>query len=113
MTAKQLDEIKQLIEMNNSSTIGINKTKLEFSKQIYKFSEKLVICTAIFTMYMIWETKDLSPLMYFIPAVFAEFSTATAFYYWKSKAENIAKYAKNGIIINENIEENHIERGDV
>ncbi len=48
-----------------------------------------------FTMYMIWETKDLSPLMYLIPAIFTETASSTGFYYWKARSENIRKIAKD------------------
>ncbi len=53
-----------------------------------------VLVTA-FTMYMIWETKDLSPLMYLIPAIFTETASSTGFYYWKARSENIRKIAKD------------------
>ena len=43
---------------------------------------------------MIEETKDLSPLAYLIPAIFAELATATGFYYSKAKAENRIKLRK-------------------
>ena len=48
-----------------------------------------------FTLVMVWRTLDLSPLSYLIPACFAEFATATGFYYSKAKAENKIKLMKS------------------
>jgi len=48
----------------------------------------------IFSMYMIWITRDLSPLNYLIPSVFAETAAATGFYFNKAKRENEIKLGK-------------------
>ena len=64
------------------------KPRFETSKVI------LFIVVTAFTLHMIEETKDLSPLAYLIPAVFAELATATGFYYSKAKAENRIKLRK-------------------
>lgn len=69
--------------------------KTEFSKRILIFAGAVTILVTAFTMYMIWETKDLSPLMYLIPAVFTETASSTGFYYWKAKGENVLKIARN------------------
>lgn len=69
--------------------------KTEFSKKICIFIGAVTVLVTAFTMYMIWETKDLSPLMYLIPAVFTETASATGFYYWKAKGENLQKIAKD------------------
>lgn len=49
----------------------------------------------VFTMAVVWKTGDTSPLAYLIPAIFAEFATATGFYYSKAKAENRIKLRKH------------------
>ncbi len=41
-----------------------------------------------YTLAVVWRTGDTSPLMYLIPAVFAELATATGFYYRKAEKEN-------------------------
>ena len=68
---------------------------MEFSKKIFIFVAAVTVIVTAFTMYMVWETKDISPLAYLIPAIFAEAGTGTAFYYWKSKAENQLKIARS------------------
>lgn len=73
----------------------IKKSKIEFSKKIFIFVAVVAIVVTAFTMYMVWETKDLTPLVYLIPAIFAETASATGFYYWKSKAENQLKIARS------------------
>lgn len=54
-----------------------------------------VVFITLFTCCMTWRTNDLSMLAYLIPAVFTEFATATGFYYWKAKNENVIKIGKN------------------
>jgi len=67
------------------------RTKMEFSKKIFIGVSIAAILVSIFTGVMVWRTNDLSPLMYLIPAVFAELATATGFYYNKAKSENKIK----------------------
>ena len=83
------------------------KKKMEFSKKIFVSVSIAASLVTIFTGIMIWRTNDLSPLMYLIPAVFAELATATGFYYSKAKAENKIKIQK-GL---ENPEEGGISDG--
>ena len=64
---------------------------MEFSKKIFIFVAVVTVVVTTFTMYMVWETKDISPLIYLIPAIFAEMGTGTAFYYWKARCENLKK----------------------
>lgn len=66
----------------------------EFSKRLLRAAALFTLIVTAFTLYMIWVTRDLSPLMYLIPAVFAELATATGFYYTKAKAENKIKLMK-------------------
>jgi len=67
------------------------KKRMEFSKKIFIGVSIATISVAIFSMYMMYKTNDLSPLSYLIGSVFTEFATATGFYYWKAKNENIIK----------------------
>lgn len=73
--------------------LGTNK--MEFSKKIFTGVTIGVIIVTLFVMYMVWETKDASPLSYLIGGAFAELATATGFYYNKAKAENLNKYGGN------------------
>jgi len=68
--------------------------KKEFSKVIIIGVGAVTGVVTAFTLVMVWRTKDLSPLAYLIPAVFAELATATGFYYSKAKAENRIKLRK-------------------
>lgn len=63
-----------------------------------EFSKKLLyvifFATAVvigFTLYIVIQTGDTSPLHYLIPALFTEVSVATGFYYWKARRENEIK----------------------
>lgn len=75
----------------------VTKRKLEFSKKIFIGVTIMTIIVTLFTLIMIWRTNDLSPLMYLIPAVFAEMGAATGFYFNKAKAENEIKLAKGNL----------------
>lgn len=79
----------------------MKKPKTEFSKKIFIFVAAVTVVVTAFSLYMVWETKDLSPLTYLIPAIFAETGTGTAFYYWKARCENLKKmemeYKKEGL----------------
>lgn len=70
------------------------KKKTEFSKLIMLVVGAVTVIVTAFTLYMVWKTQDLSPLGYLIPAVFAELSVGTGFYYSKAKAENKIKLRK-------------------
>ena len=69
----------------------IRKRKFEFSKLILLVVGVFTAIITIFTLRIVENTGDTSPLAYLIPAVFAELATATGFYYWKAKAENRIK----------------------
>lgn len=73
----------------------MKKKKKEFSKIILICVAIVALLVIIFACVMIAITKDLSPLSYLIPAVFAEMATGTAFYYSKAKAENEIKITKS------------------
>ena len=82
---------KELLKILNKST----KKRMEFSKKIFIGVSISTLSVAIFSMYMMYITKDLSPMSYLIGAVFAEFATATGFYYWKAKNENVIKIGES------------------
>ena len=68
--------------------------KLEFSKLIMLTVGAVTILVTAFSLVMMAITGNLEPLAYLIPAVFAELSVGTAFYYSKAKAENRIKLRK-------------------
>ena len=68
--------------------------KIEFSKIIIVSVGAVVLVITAFTMSMVYETKNLEPLVYLIPAVFGVFGTAVGFYYSKAKRENEIKLRK-------------------
>lgn len=70
------------------------KKKVEFSKLIMLVVGAVTVIVTAFTLFMVCKTQDLSPLAYLIPAVFAELSVGTGFYYSKAKAENRIKLRK-------------------
>lgn len=65
--------------------------KTEFSKKILIVIAISTILIVIFSLIVVWKTKDTSPLAYIIPAVFVELATATGFYYRKAQKENELK----------------------
>ena len=76
------------------------KQRLEFSKKIIIAAGALNFIVIMFSLYMIWKTENLEPLVYLIPSTAAEVATGTGFYYAKAKAENKIKLMKeNGIPI--------------
>lgn len=70
------------------------KKKVEFSKVIILVVGAVTFIVTAFTLFIVTKTGDTSPLAYLIPAVFAEFATATGFYYSKAKSENQIKLRK-------------------
>ena len=81
--------------------------KIEFSKFIFWAVFVLVVGVTVFACALMWRTSDTSALAYLIPAVFAEFATATGFYFWKAKNENRIKLLKKYDL---KIEKEDIER---
>ena len=69
-----------------------NKKKKEYSKIVVAIV--LLFCTVVtvFSMFLMWITKDTSALAYLIPSVFAETGAVISFYLKKSERENISKY---------------------
>ena len=68
--------------------------KMEFSKKIFIFVSFITISVTAFSLILMWRFGDLSAMAYLIPSVFAEFATATGFYYWKARTENKIKLMK-------------------
>ncbi len=66
-------------------------TGITFSKKILYGTTIVVLVLTLFTLIMVWLTKDLSILNVLIPSWFTQFSVATGFYYNKAKAENLIK----------------------
>ena len=68
-----------------------HERKREFSKVILIYAAVINSIVIFSTVYMVFVTRDLSPLCYLIPAVAAEVATGTGFYYNKAKVENRIK----------------------
>lgn len=77
------------------------KQKVEFSKLIFIGVTIATVIVTIFSLILMWVTKDTSALAYLIPAIYGELISATGFYYNKAKAENQLKitlaYKKHGL----------------
>lgn len=85
-----VDSVVRIMEANEKPS----KKRIEFSKLIFVIVASLTILITFFTLYIIVDTKDTTPLAYLIPAIFSELGVATGFYYAKSKAENVIKIGK-------------------
>ena len=68
--------------------------KFEFSKIIVVIVSAMTLGVVAFTIYMVYETKNLDPLNTLITVVFGAFATTTGFYYSKAKIENRIKLRK-------------------
>lgn len=87
-----IDENRQLMkELGELKAAAAAKKKVEFAKLIFWIVSALTVSVTVFSCRMIWITMDTSALAYLIPAVFAEMTAATAFYYTKAKVENKIK----------------------
>lgn len=64
----------------------------ETSKILLIISDIFSGITIIGTFAAVFEIRDISPLIYLIPGVFALSSIAHGFYFWKAKAENLHKF---------------------
>ena len=64
---------------------------LEFSKIILAVVALTTIAVCVVSFILMWKLQDLSALSYIITGIFAELASATGFYYWKARAENIIK----------------------
>lgn len=68
--------------------------KIEFSKKIFYMVSTLAVIVIVYSMALMWYTKDSSALAYLIPSVLGEMGCATAFYFNKAKMENKIKLSK-------------------
>lgn len=69
--------------------------KMEFSKKILIVVSIATLLIVVASFVLMWRTMDLSPLSYIITGIFAELASATGFYYWKAKNENMVKLTKD------------------
>jgi len=67
------------------------KRRREFSKVILTTITVATCVVVALSFVLMFKTMDLSPLAYIIPGCFAELASATGFYYWKAKNENMIK----------------------
>ena len=67
------------------------KKKAEFSKVIIASVSIATALVVIASFVLMFIYGDLSPLTYIIGGCFAELASATGFYYWKAKNENMIK----------------------
>ena len=73
------------------------KKKFEFSKAIFIYIAIMFTIVIIFSMVLMWVTKDTTAVAYLIPAVGGLMATTVGFYSWKAKAENILKIKQNTV----------------
>lgn len=67
---------------------------MEFSKKILIFSGAVTIILTALTVWMSLKYLPLDAMIVVTPLSWAETGAATAYYYWKAKNENRAKYAQ-------------------
>lgn len=67
---------------------------MEFSKKLLIFSGSITIILSVLLIWFSIKLYPLDGLMVVVPLSWAETGAATAFYYWKSKNENRAKYGQ-------------------
>ncbi len=79
--------------------------KMEFSKKILIVVSVATLAIVITSFVLMFMTMDLSPLAYIIPGIFAELASATGFYFWKAKAENMIKLGLNKDLMIKDLDE--------
>lgn len=67
---------------------------MEFSKKLLFFSWSMTIILTVLAIVFACKSMEVDPLTVALSCAWAETGTATAFYYWKAKNENRAKYAQ-------------------
>ena len=67
---------------------------MEFSKKLLFFSWAVTLILTALAIWFSLKCLPLDALTVIVPLAWAETGTATAFYFWKSKNENRAKYAQ-------------------
>ncbi len=81
----------------------MSKEKKEFSKKIFNIVITLFIIVILYSMVLMWNTGDTSPLNYLIPSVSGLTATAVGFYYHKAQVENRIKLSKEYKVSEEDI----------
>lgn len=84
-------KLRELQRENKKLKAATKKKRPEFSKIIFIGVSVVTFALSVFSCFMVWTTKDTTPLIYLIPAMFAELASATGFYFTKAKAENKIK----------------------
>lgn len=69
-------------------------TAMEFSKKLLFFSWSITLIITVLSIWFSLKCLPVDALNVILPLSWAETGTATAFYYWKAKNENRAKYAQ-------------------
>ena len=64
---------------------------MEFSKKLLVLGFVLALSVMIFSMALMWNVGDTSPLSYLIPSAFGLLATGYGFYYKKAERENLVK----------------------
>ncbi len=78
------------------------RKKMEFSKFAFLFTAILFGSVIIGSFVLMWHTQTTDALGYLITATAGLTTTATGFYYWKAKVENVIKISKkHGLSVNE------------
>jgi len=80
------------------------KKKIEFSKKILACVALGTVVVVLGAFVLMWRFADLSPMSFIITGVFGELASATGFYYWKAKNENMLKIGGNLPIPDEEID---------
>lgn len=75
--------------------------KVETSKKLLIFTVAMVIIITIVTVIAVFVIQDVTPLEFLIGGIFGLATTAFGFYYWKAKAENLAKFGRQDEITDE------------
>lgn len=70
---------------------------MEFSKRYFRYLVILEFCVIIFISMITIICGDVTPMYWIISTLAAEISVYSAFYLWKAKNENRAKYAQEFI----------------
>ena len=89
------------------------KKKIEFSKLVFWLVWGTNLAVLVFCSIMIVVNflkagyLDSTPFIYMIPSVAAELASATGFYYWKTRTNNVYEYGEKFImdlVNNQNID---------
>lgn len=79
-------------------TIDTQRKESEYSKKILTFGWSVFLVVIVFTLYMVYLTENLEPLVALIGVLGAAVGVGEGFYYNKAKAENKIKLMKENNI---------------